>query len=252
MHTRESLQMDLKNMGLLPTDTVLIHSSMRAIGDVDGRADAVLDALMDYFSPGLLVLPSLTWGVERADPPVFDVCHTVPAFGVGILPRLFFARPQVERSQHPTHSTAAIGADAKALTSEDHLNQSPCGLRSSWHKLLQRDARILMIGCDLTSCTFLHGVEEWNDVPNRLKPPMDFTMIRQDGTSFVMASSPHLGSPSEQYGRAESALREGGALQDGQFGDAPVMLLSAKRTFDIVSELLAQNPELFSETVPDA
>ncbi|MEG0995417.1 MAG: AAC(3) family N-acetyltransferase, partial [Clostridia bacterium] len=64
MHTRESLQMDLEKMGLKPTDAVLVHSSMRAIGAVEGRADTVLDALMDFFSLGLLALPTLTWGIE--------------------------------------------------------------------------------------------------------------------------------------------------------------------------------------------
>ncbi|MEG2315365.1 MAG: AAC(3) family N-acetyltransferase [Clostridia bacterium] len=246
MHTRESLQMDLEKMGLKPTDAVLVHSSMRAIGAVEGRADTVLDALMDFFSLGLLALPTLTWGIEHNNPPVFDVRRTLPAVGVGILPMLFFTRPHVERSLHPTHSMAAIGADAKALVAEDHLNHTPCGSCSSWYKLLERDAHILMVGCDLTSCTFIHGVEEWNHVPGRLKPPMDFTMIRQDSTSFTLSSSPHLGSPSEQYGRAQDALREGGALADGQFGSAPVLHLSAKRTFEIVSAMLRQNPELFS------
>ena len=31
-------------MGLKPEDTVLIHSSMKSIGQVDGGADAVLEA----------------------------------------------------------------------------------------------------------------------------------------------------------------------------------------------------------------
>ena len=34
MHTRESLQQDLRNMGILPEDTLLIHSSLKSIGEV--------------------------------------------------------------------------------------------------------------------------------------------------------------------------------------------------------------------------
>ena len=48
-------------MGLKTEQTVLVHSSMRAIGEVENRADGVLDALMEYFAPGLLVFPTLTF-----------------------------------------------------------------------------------------------------------------------------------------------------------------------------------------------
>ncbi|HOG51619.1 MAG TPA: AAC(3) family N-acetyltransferase, partial [Lentisphaeria bacterium] len=48
MHTRESLRAQLSSGGILPTDTVLVHSSMKSIGQVEGGADGVLDALMGY------------------------------------------------------------------------------------------------------------------------------------------------------------------------------------------------------------
>ena len=76
MHTKISLENDLKNMGLRPQDTVLMHSSMKAIGSVEGGADTVLDALCDYFAPGLVMLPALTWTVANMDDPVFDVRGT--------------------------------------------------------------------------------------------------------------------------------------------------------------------------------
>ncbi|MEG1015253.1 MAG: AAC(3) family N-acetyltransferase [Clostridia bacterium] len=244
VHTKQSLQADLRAMGLQPTDTVLVHSSMKAIGAVEGRADQVLDALMEYFAPGLLVLPTLTWNLEYADPPVFNALETPSV--VGILPELFRTRPHVFRSLHPTHSLAAYGAEAEAFVSQDHHNHTPCGKTSAWHKLLERDAHILLVGCELTSCTFLHGVEEWCNVPHRLKAPMTFTIIAPNGTSFNLASAPHLGSPSEQYGRVERVLRDGGALTDGQFGNAHVLHCTAARTFALVSACLRENPCFFS------
>ncbi len=245
MYTREILKRDLEQMGLCPTDTILIHSSMKAIGDVEGRADGVLDALLDFFAPGLLVFPTLSWTVAEADPPVFDVRRTKSI--VGILPELFRGRPGVVRSLHPTHSVAAAGTDANWITSEDHLNHSPCGKRSAWHKLLERDARILMVGCDLTRCTFLHGVEEWADIPGRLAPRVRFTAIDENGAAHTVESSPHQGVPSDQFWKAEAALRAAGALRDGQFGDAKVMVLTAKKTAETVYNLLYRDPELFSE-----
>lgn len=49
MYTKNDLKNQLKNMGLTGNETILIHSSMKSIGDVQDRAEGVLDVLIDYF-----------------------------------------------------------------------------------------------------------------------------------------------------------------------------------------------------------
>ena len=245
MHTLISLQNNLRAMGIAPADTVLLHSSMKKIGPVQGGADTVLDALQDYLTPGLLVLPALNWELVNQQPRVYDVLHT-PSI-VGILPELFRKRPDVHRSLNPTHSVCAYGADAQAFVQGGDADGTPLGMHSPWRKLLERNAWILMAGCDLTSCTFIHGVEEWCEVPNRFEPPVRFTVIAADRMKIEFVSAPHLGSPSEQYGRAEKALRQSGALADGRFGNAAVLVISARKCFDTLSALLRENPHLFDD-----
>lgn len=48
MYTKEELKQQLRNVGLTGKETILIHSSMKAIGEVEGGADIVLDAWMEY------------------------------------------------------------------------------------------------------------------------------------------------------------------------------------------------------------
>ena len=55
MYTKQDLIKDLENMGLKSTDSIMIHSSYKAIGEVEGRAETVVDALMTYFKDGLLM-----------------------------------------------------------------------------------------------------------------------------------------------------------------------------------------------------
>ena len=43
MYTKEELKQQLRNVGLTGKETILIHSSMKSIGPVDGGADTVLD-----------------------------------------------------------------------------------------------------------------------------------------------------------------------------------------------------------------
>lgn len=54
MYTKNDLKNQLKNMGLTGNETILIHSSMKSIGDVQDRAEGVLDVLIDYFKNGIV------------------------------------------------------------------------------------------------------------------------------------------------------------------------------------------------------
>ena len=52
MYTKEQLKKQVENMGLTGEETILIHSSMKSIGEVEGGADTVLDAWIEYFGHG--------------------------------------------------------------------------------------------------------------------------------------------------------------------------------------------------------
>lgn len=122
-YTKQTLQQDLAAMGLTGTETILIHSSMKSIGAVEGGADTVLDALMEFFAEGLLLLPTHTWQFIDQDHPVFDVRRSPCC--VGILPELFRQRPGVVRSLHPTHSIAACGRGAAEYLAGELENNIP-------------------------------------------------------------------------------------------------------------------------------
>ena len=166
LFTKAELQKQLEAMGILPTDTLLVHSSMKAIGEVEGGADTVLDALMDYMHKGLLILPTHTWQQINAEYNVFDVLHEPSC--VGILTNIFRQRPGVIRSWHPTHSVAAYGKDAADYTRGEEQFDTPCPRAGCYGKLYDRKAKILFLGCRLNRNTTIHGVEEWNKIPNRL------------------------------------------------------------------------------------
>ena len=49
-YTKPDLLQDLADMGLTGQETILIHSSMKSIGPVDGGADTVLDGALPYYN----------------------------------------------------------------------------------------------------------------------------------------------------------------------------------------------------------
>ena len=64
MFDRKTIFEQLQAMGAPRDSIVLIHSSLRAVGEVEGRGEGLLDILIEYFTAegGLLCIPTHTWG----------------------------------------------------------------------------------------------------------------------------------------------------------------------------------------------
>lgn len=250
MHTKESLMAQLEQMGIAGDGTVFMHSSMKSLGHVDGGADTVLDALSEYMKEGLLALPAHTWSYIKADNPRFYV-ESSPVC-VGVLPELFRKRPGVIRSLHPTHSVAAIGKDAEAFTAGDERWDTPCARASAYGKLLDRRAQILLVGVDLRRNTFIHGIEEWYDIPGRLTEGHEpLVTVLPDGTEIQVPSRRHCGlSWSHHFWKVEEVLESRGAMRWGSLGDATVRICDTLKLVEVLGEMLLAYPDLFSENKP--
>lgn len=251
-YTREDIKRQLKGMGLRADNTVLVHSSMKSIGEVDGRADAVLDAFIEYFSDGLLVFPTHTWRQINDEYNVFNPT-TEPAC-VGILPNLFMKRPGVVRSWHPTHSVAAIGRGAEEYVKGEEQWDTPCSRGGCYGRLYDLGAKILFVGCSLKTNTTIHGVEEWNGIPNRLTETHQLLKIRTpDGRLIDRPSRRHYhpsGDISQSHDKIEEALLKTGIAWVGRIGDAKTYVCDARPMVDLVSSLLKRNRDLFVDRTP--
>ncbi len=250
MHTKTSLMKDLENLSIDRKGTLMVHSSMKAIGEVEGKADTVLDALSEYMQEGLLVLPTHTWSYVNVENPRYNVNESPSC--VGILTELFRKRPGVERSWHPTHSVAALGKDAKTFVAGNEQFDTPCARGSSWGRLLDKRAVILFIGVDLTRNTFMHGVEEWMDVPNRITDGHELLYtILPDGTEIPVPSRRHCGeSWSDYFWKVEDLLMKNGIMHMGQFGDAEARLCDTAGMTDLLFRMIKVKPNLFSNNEP--
>lgn len=252
MFTQMQLQEQIEAMGILPTDTLLIHSSMKAIGPVEGGADTVLDAFMDYMHRGLLVFPTHTWHQINDEYNVFDVLREPSC--VGVLTNLFRLRPGVIRSWHPTHSVAAYGKDAAEFTQGEERFDTPCPRGGCYGKLYDRRAKILFIGCDLSRNTTIHGVEEWSRIPNRIADTPQHLWIRTpEGKMLPRRLYRHYcteGDVSANYGKLEAPLLARGIARKGRFGQAECTLVDVVPMVDLATSFLKKNPDLFIDGTP--
>ena len=229
-HTEESLCRDLLDLGVTPGDTLFIHSSYKSLGPVQGGAGAVVSALERAVgTEGLVLMPSFNLagkGQERADAWDIERCPST----VGWLTEFFRNMPRTHRSDHYSHSVAGRGKGAEEFVSE-HLSQdgmsSPWdrkpwgktyGVRSPMAKACLAGGKILMLGVDYSSSTYVHYVEVmyW-DERKRRDPNAPFARIDR------LKAGAHWDSL--------------GRLQRGKVGDADCRLFGIR---EYVSTLLAE------------
>lgn len=236
-------------MNIDPEGTIIVHSSMKSIGEVEGGVDAVLDAFTEFMKDGLLVFPTHTWDTINKDNPKFYVDST-PSH-IGILTELFRQRPNVVRSLHPTHSVAVLGKAAEDFTAGNENFDTPAARESSYGKLLDREAKILLIGVDLKRNTFIHGIEEWLDIPDRMSDNHEeLVTVLPDSTEIPVPSRRHIPGISLNYWKVEELLVEKDAIEYAQLGDAKVLVCDAEGLTKYISQMLEIDPALFSDNEP--
>ena len=227
----------LKSIGIKSTDTVLVHTSMRALGGVEGGCDGLIDAFQSYLSNGLFLVPTHTWANVGIDQPVFDVRKTLPC--IGALPTVAAFRRDGVRSLHPTHSLAAFGKRAKEFVAGEENCTTPCPVGGAWARLYDEDATILLLGVKLNRNTYIHTLDEFLNIPDRLRDPIELTVIDHEGNSRAVQFRKHGNTGSEEYEKYRAVLEASGALTTAQLGNAEVGVVRARGCRDTLAQVLA-------------
>ena len=241
MYTKENLKQDLRKMGLSSIDAIMVHSSMKSIGEVEGGAETVVDTFMEYFSEGLFMTPAHTWAQMSENYSVFAPKEE-PAC-VGIIPNLFLKRPGVVRSLHPTHSIAAFGKTAMEYVQGEENCYTPCTPGGCWDRLRTVNAKILLVGVTHIRNTFIHSVEEVYNVPERLTDLPTLFKIKMPNGELKSVKmhrhyNPHTAHISESYDKLEQAFYDTGAARKVRLGDAECILCDAAALFEVTGKIL--------------
>ena len=165
MLTEKQMVNDLKKLGLCEGDSVIIHSSFKSLGEVEGGAETVVNAFRKAVGEsGTVIFPTLckddwehiyeNWNLDA------------PSF-VGYLTNYFRKLPGAFRSNQATHSVAAMGKDAEYITKthgESGLRygmfgDTPFAADSPWEKMYKMNTKIVFLGVSSIKCTFRHYVE---------------------------------------------------------------------------------------------
>jgi aminoglycoside 3-N-acetyltransferase len=222
-----------RNLGVRPGGVLLVHSSLRSLGPLDGGAETVVLSLLEALGQGgTLLMPALSYRTVGPRSPVFDVLATPSC--VGALPEYFRTRPGTHRSVHPTHSVSGVGTRVEELLGDHIRSTTPCGPYSPFAKLPEAHGQILFLGCGLHPNTSMHAVEERVEPEYLYADEVDYQVILEDGSQQRMRVRNHgFEGWSQRYDRlakylSAPALRQGNVLSAGCYlVEAPAMWAAA-------------------------
>ncbi|MBI3971647.1 MAG: AAC(3) family N-acetyltransferase [Chloroflexi bacterium] len=235
MVTRTQLAADLRALGIGAGDTVLFHSSLKSVGWVEPGPEAVVEAFLDVVGPeGTIVVPTLVPALRGIRPP-FDVITSPSEMGrlTEEVRRWLGAR----RSNHPTHSVAALGRLADELTVAHGRGGGPntpwgtraLGFDSPWDRLRALDAWVLLIGVDFSRCTLLHHAQVRY-------------VARHEGVTAKTAW------PAFDFRLMGEALEAEGIVRRGTLGNAGCRLARAGAIVEKALALLESDPDRWFAT----
>jgi len=245
--TVPSLVVDFAKLGVKRGMTLVVHSSLKSLGNVNGGPVAVILALEEMLgAEGTLVVPTFTadnsepsnwqhppvpemwWQQIRATMPVYDVDLT-PSYNMGIIPETFRKQLGVIRSNNPDASFAAWGKYAQRVI-ENHALCPLFGEESPLARVYHLDGWVLLLGVGHNKNSSLHLAESRAKIPHgtiHLGSPMlidglhqwmPFDDIDWDDSDFI-----ELGA---------DFARETGKQHEGKVAKATALLMPQRALVD--------------------
>lgn len=241
MYTKSNIKEHLARLGAPKDKPVIVHTSLRMVGDVEGGCAGLLDALIEYFTEdgGLLCIPTHTWDNLGTDRITLDM--TNPESNLGALTVSAARDRRGVRSENPSHSMMVFGdrEGAIALIRDDAKVKTPTAPESAYGKIIDAGGAVLLLGVSQANNTMLHCIAQRLELPNRMgTTPIHTTVKRLDGKiidrDIFIYETDYTNDISYRFTKYETAFRYHGAIKDGFVGDAPTQLCDAKKMLDTV------------------
>ncbi len=233
----------LRELGVVPGDHLLVHSSLRSFGYVAGGADTVVDALLETVSEsGTVLVPTLTFSILKSYPHVFSVERTPSS--TGRITETLRQRKGALRSAHPVSSAAAIGSQAAFLTAAHR--DTPCGPDSPYFRLYELGGKVVFFGASLGSNSVFHCAEEIASPAYLGFATIEDAIVEHmDGRRHTVTARRYDCSDrgiSRHLGNMEPIFLERDLLRRATIGRSRTYVINARDNVEVSCEILAEDP----------
>jgi aminoglycoside 3-N-acetyltransferase len=161
--TREDLVSSLRAAGLAEGSLVCVHSALSRIGDVEGGAQTVVEAILEVVSEaGTVVMPAYA----SADDFVADAARGIvpdlrtASSRTGKITEAFRTTPGVLRSSHPFSSCVAWGKHAEYIVRDHAKDLRICHKDSPLGRFLKLGGTVVGLGTDIGIVSLYHCAED--------------------------------------------------------------------------------------------
>jgi aminoglycoside 3-N-acetyltransferase len=250
MYSKQQLTANLRALGIAPGDVVMAHASVKAVGEVAGGPDQIHLALKDALTiEGTLMMyagcPRYADEVGRGNLSALEeaeILEKLPPFDAdtaradrenGILVEFLRTYPGSRVNSHVARFVA-WGAQSDYLFSAQPWDYA-FGHDSALDRLVGLDGKILLLGCDHDTVTFLHYVEHIADIPDkrvaRFKVPIaeNGRRVWREMEEFdTSGAGVHANWPQRFFARLVDGYLSTTENRGGPVGDAWCHLLSAR------------------------
>jgi aminoglycoside 3-N-acetyltransferase len=245
--TKERIIEVISHYGIQRGDVVALQSSLSSLGEVEGGADTVVNAFTGVLGDrGTLIVPTFTYSFKHwNDYQPFNLLVTPSQCGA--ISEAVRLRPEAIRSNHPTHSVAAIGFFAREMV-KDHVKCAPLGKGSPYHKLSQIGGFIVLMGVGQDRNPLIHTCESLAQVPylcvswSNTKTGIDIARVADDSGNISELEVKEVPGCSRGFVKAETVLRERGVIQYTKLGNSNLQVMKAENVVDIILEKLNSDP----------
>ena len=254
--TRDRIVDDLHRLGVSTGNTLIVHSSLSAMGYVVGGSQTVVEALLESIGPtGTLTMPGHSgalsepsywknppvpqdwWAIQRAAMPAFDL-NLTSLREMGAIPETFQRLPGVKRSNHPRFSHLAYGPLADIITSGHSLGDG-CGEQSPLARLYECDARILLLGVPHANNTSLHLAEYRAVWPSRTRTTQGSPVLVNGKREWVTYEE--LDTNADDFDAIGNELAANRLQISGFVGLATAHLMSQRVAVDFAVDWITRN-----------
>jgi aminoglycoside N3'-acetyltransferase len=249
MLTLTDLADSLRALGVRAGDTVLVHSSYKALGPVQGGPRTVIDALLQVVGGGgTVLLPTFNFNAWSQGH-YFDLLETPSE--MGIIGEMARTLPGFRRTPHPIYSFAVAGARQDEFLACD--DPEAFGDRSVFARMVEHDAFMLSIGLDFNSTfSLFHYVERKAGATHRRVKAFGGIYLGESRAPEVRMFSMYVRAQlwmQTEVTRAVDALVRARVIREDRLGEAVIHHARSRHYFDELTPIVREHPEwLYRDT----
>ncbi len=245
----KKLVTEFKRIGLVENDVVLIHSSFKSFGGVEGGPQTVIDALISTLgNGGTLIVPRFNFDFSTHNTP-WDI-RTTPS-QTGIISEFARKDPRSLSVFHPIYSFSIIGKHGKELVK--HRYKGSYSKDSIFHKLRILDAKILQIDKVYKGTTMFHYVEEMLGVDYRFFKDFTGIVTDENGKSYEDTFNIYVRDVERGFVTVVlpigKILEEEGVMKIDRIGNAKTWYMKAEDLYRVTANAIKKNPYILCKII---